>query len=127
MELKATLDDIFQDVTGRFTYVPDQFQFGEIEYWMEPELLDGDFSGDCDDFALACRKLVRKAGLPSRLVFCQIETGEYHLVLESEGWILDNRQKFVVSNAKLRGRSEWISMSGFNAGGPWTHIKPLQD
>ena len=127
MSIKPILDDIFQDVKGRFTYVPDSFQFGKVEYWMEPEALDGDFSGDCDDFSLACRKLVRAAGLPSRLVFCKVETGEYHLVLESEGWILDNRQKFVVSNAELRGRYEWISMSGFNAGGPWTHIKPTQD
>ena len=125
MSDKSILDDIFQDVKGRFTYVPDNFQFNRVEYWMDPELLDGDFSGDCDDFALACRKLVRAAGLPSRLVFCQVENGDHHLVLESRGWILDNRQRLVVSNSDYDGQYKWISMSGFNAGDPWTSIKPI--
>ena len=126
MSTKAKLAAIFQDVKGRFTYVPDNFQFHKSEYWMEPELLDGNFKGDCDDFALACRKMVRAAGLPSRLIYCKTEKGEPHLVLACEGWILNNLLDFVVSNTELDGRYTWVAMSGFNQGDPWTRIKPIK-
>lgn len=128
MELYNKLDEIHEMVYKNFTYKTDKRQYGLEEHWVMPEdSYDGTqpFTGDCEDFALACRKLVRDAGIDnSRLVYCKDETGEGHGVLEVEGWILDNRQRSVVSNDRLTNKGyEFIAVSGYNSGEPWRMIK----
>ena len=122
-----TLDKIHRMVFDRFEYEYDHKQYGMNEYWVMPEPnYDGKsrIVGDCEDFALACRKLVRDAGLESRLVYCETETGEGHAVLEVKGWILDNRQTQVVSNDWLRERGyKFIAISGFDSGDPWYRLE----
>ena len=116
----VTLEILFKSVKARFKYMEDRrnpYQFNRVEHWLEPEYLDGVIQGDCEDFALACRKLCRAAEIPSRLWHCTTENGEAHLVLEAGGWILDNRQSHVRANQSLPYR--WNAISGFEPGDPW--------
>lgn len=124
---KTDLQQIQDYVQWRFDYTSDIEQRGLPEHWVGvSELKDLDsmarrtFKDDCDGHALACRYQCRKLGIPSRLVFCQTETWEYHLVLEVEGWILDNRRRWVIDRDHCD--YTWISMSGVNKGDPWHEV-----
>jgi predicted transglutaminase-like cysteine proteinase len=126
MELIDRLDEIHGMVFRNFKYKTDKKKYGVDEHWVMPE--DGydgtqKFVGDCEDFALACRKLCREGGLDTRMVFCYDETGEGHAVLECEGWILDNRQRRVESRDVLQDKGyEFIGISGYESGDPWHYI-----
>lgn len=126
LTVKDKLDAIHKEVYSRFTYTPDIKQWGEVERWLtkrEAEaaiLSEGTIKGDCDDFALVCRHLCRKQDIPSRLVVCKTEENEYHIVLEVDGWILDNRHRKVKARDDLP--YEWIAVSGYEAGETWKYI-----
>lgn len=108
----------------RFIYVPDKEQFGVAEYWMRPDEIPDPpeiLRGDCDDFALACRKHLRKLGIKSRLVFCRVETGDNHLVCSVDGFILDNRMRTVKHKDDIP--YEWLRISGEEPGEQWHYIK----
>lgn len=93
------------------------------EHWqMPPPGYSGDqtLRDDCDGFCLACRTLLRQRGIASRLVYCEINNGG-HLVVEAQGWILDNRQRGVVANTLLK-EYRWLRISGFEAREPWREI-----
>ena len=117
-QLRSLLLRVHRQVMQRFIFRSDRF-----ERWdMPPPDYDGTavLRDDCDGFCLACRKLLREAGLPSRLVYCEIER-RGHLVVEVEGWILDNLQKTVVPNTFLRDY-RWLRISGYEPGDPWREI-----
>ena len=120
------LKEIHSKVFRKFQYEFDKDQYKEVEKWVMPmESFDGSTKivGDCEDFALACRKLCRDAGLQTRLVVCYTETDEGHCVLECDGWILDNRYPKVISRDKLEERGyRWIAISGFTPGEDWHKI-----
>ena len=120
LALLDRLDRIFHRVRGHFREWSDQ---GEL-WRMPPPGYDGTqfLRDDCDGFCLACRTLLRQQGIPSRLVYCEVE-GLGHLVVEVDGWILDNRQKTVVSNT-IPGLNHyrWLRISGFEPGDPWREI-----
>ena len=82
------LNDIHYMVRKNFIEITEPRE----EWTMPPSNYDGSqtLTDDCDGFCLACRSLLRKAGIPSRLVYCEIENNG-HLVVEVDGWILDNR------------------------------------
>jgi predicted transglutaminase-like cysteine proteinase len=108
------LREIHSKVLNGFTYKRESF-----DSWCIPHKPE-EATGDCEDFALACRMLCRKAGIESRLVTCWTETGGYHCVLESGGWVLDNRHTTLTTKDNLPYR--WDRISGFNAGDPWKVI-----
>lgn len=121
------LNEIHSTVFSRFKYQTDLKQFGVEEKWvMPPNTFDGTTKivGDCEDFALACRKLCRDRGIDnSRLVVCLTEDGEGHCVLEVNGWILDNRYKRVMSRDQLGNDGyKWLAISGYNPGDDWHRI-----
>lgn len=120
MALRDALDKIHSDVMQGFTYKSDQEQYGLKEHWVQPED-PYNVTGDCEDFALACRDLCKQSAIASRLVYCKTETGEGHCVLECHGYIVDNRQKRVYIADDVN--YEWNAMSGYEAGDPWTGIK----
>lgn len=113
-----TLKTVHALVIKHFVETPD-----EGEHWQMPP---AGYSGketirdDCDGFCLACRTLLRKLQIPSRLVYCEIEGGG-HLVVEVDGWILDNRQHTVVANTLLTDY-RWLRISGYQPGDPWREI-----
>jgi predicted transglutaminase-like cysteine proteinase len=123
-ELK-TVNAVHRRVFSIFEYKTDLEKFGKLEHWQDPkqlkEALDkGVLVGDCDDFALACRFLLREKGIQSRLVMCFIGD-EGHLVLEVQGYILDNRHDRVKRIDELS--YEWVKMSGYNDGDDWMSIE----
>ncbi len=75
---------------------------------MLPEFYNGKqaIEDDCEGFCRACLKLLRDKNIPSRLAYCEIEErGKSldHLVVEVDGWILDNRQDSVTPNTCIYG------------------------
>lgn len=123
-QLLDTLNKIHYKVSSKFTYETDQDQYGVAEKWVMPgpEFTGGiPVTGDCEDFALACRKLCRDAGIRSRLVLCLLE-GEGHCVLEVDGWILCNNQSSVRSRDNLTGEYQWWAISGYEPGDEWRLI-----
>jgi len=123
MEKLSILHKVHKKVFKSFEYKTDLEQYGRLEKWVMPSS-SGPVTGDCEDFALACRVLLREQGIEnSRLVYCLTERSEGHLVLECEGYILDNRQKKVVMKQKLsRQGYKWLSISGYNPGDAWHEL-----
>ena len=122
-ELLKTLQHIHTQTLRRFKYVPDIHKWHTNERWPSPNELPpiGTFEGDCDDFALMCRKLCKEQQLPTRLVFCRVEDKKsYHLVCECYGFILDNRCASIQKIATLA--YEWLYISGYEKGEPWHFV-----
>ena len=128
-ELFNTLSFIHKKLLSNFTYKTDKEHYGVLEKWVQPDdnfSVNTPFTGDCEDFALAARKLLNEKDIKTRLVFCKDETGAGHLVLEAYGWILDNRQFKVVSNSFLQKKGyEFLKISGYDSGATWHILKPL--
>lgn len=73
------IEDFKDELWRVFLLVQDNFIFKEDdggENWqMPPPGYDGkqQINDDCDGFCLACRSLLRKANIRSRLVYCEID------------------------------------------------------
>ena len=101
-ELKSILQTVLDLAHSQHEYVLDIEQYGKIEHWTT------DLVGDCEDFALWCRDQLEAKGIHPDLVFCRTEDGGGHLVLHVDGWILDNRYKWVMRQDDLP--YEWVKM-----------------
>lgn len=115
--------DQCKEVHGRvykgFHYMDDSVQFGKIEHWNVPDTIDR-VTGDCDEFALACRALLDEVGVKTRLVLCRTELGEGHLVCAVGNFILDNRERRVRTKQYMQRRGyQWLAVSGPQRGDPW--------
>lgn len=75
--------------------------------------------GDCEDFAIQVQHRLAARGIPSRLVFAEMENGGLHVVAEVDGWVLDNRSKWVLQRDIMPYR--WISMGVLD--GNWYSLK----
>ena len=122
---KDELNEIHKRVKHGFTYVTDEKQYGVIEKWVEPYDVDK-VTGDCEDFALACRKLCREANIRTRLILCKVD-GAGHLVLSAGGYIFDNNESSVRSREFFESRRypkyEWLKASGHEPGDIWHTIE----
>lgn len=80
-----------------FVYITDQVNYGHSDYWATPEEFLAHKGGDCEDFALYKKYLINSAKISVEhintigvyAVNCKKDC--YHVVLEVDGWILDNR------------------------------------
>jgi predicted transglutaminase-like cysteine proteinase len=117
---------VFDRIKDGFTYVSDEEQYGTKEDWRFPENVDN-LTGDCDDFAIACRMLLKEKGHECRLVFCRTENGGGHLICSIGKFALDNRMKFPVELTYLTQiqRYTLLSVSGLNPGDDWHNIAGL--
>ena len=121
------LKEVFAIVKGGFRPVSDE------EQWDLPDFLDDwrapdnprKVVGDCDDFAIACRQLLRERGIPSRLMACITETREAHVVCTSGNFVLDNRLKYVVTLSHLP-RYTFLAVSGFKKGEEWRAVEGVR-
>lgn len=118
--------EVFNRVKRGFTYVSDKEQYGVAEDWRFPEDFDN-VVGDCDDFAIACRALLKEAGHACRLVFCRTENDGGHLICVIGKLALDNRMKFPVELRYLYETVGYklVSISGLNPGDKWHEIVGL--
>lgn len=120
LSLPDQLKSVFHRVKGHFVEWSDRG-----ERWdMPPPNYDGTqfLRDDCDGFCLACRSLLHKLNINSRLVYCEV-AGIGHLVVEVRGWILDNRQNTVIANTVLSKQNyRWLRISGFSSREPWREI-----
>jgi len=120
----TALHDLLYSVHERFTYVGDMEQFDTPEYWMSfDEIAEGDFSGDCDDFAQACRKELASIGEESRLATVGVNSPDSmnHCICIYDNWILDNRFEFPMRKADVPDYT-FFSISGFNPNEPWHEL-----
>ena len=116
--LKSILLRVHDQVSKHFVERREQ----QESWTMPPSDYDGSqlIFDDCDGFCLAVRRLLRRSGIRNRLVYCEIE-GMGHLVVEVDGWILDNRQGTVVPNSLLQ-HYKWLRISGYEPGESWREI-----
>lgn len=118
-------DEIFAQVMRNFHYTPDKVLFQTEDYWqtLDELELNGMF-GDCEDAAAAFVHKLREHGHTARFVLCLTEDSDAHLVAETEGMILDNRQTQVLPLDRLNYR--WLACSGDHAGMPWRRIEGIK-
>lgn len=123
MTLWRELSKIHGDIKERFFYLSDEAKYGKYNYWASPsESIDtnGDISGDCEDFAIVAQQRCKEAGITnSRLVLCRTKYGGVHVVLEVEGFILDNRRDSVVAREYLDYK--WVKLQDYD--GKWRAIE----
>lgn len=121
-DLQIKLDSIMSRMAKGFTYETDQEQYGVEEKWVMPSSQSLTMVGDCEDFALACRKLCRAENIQTRLVVCTVD-GVGHCVLEASGWILDCNYDEAKSRDELEKQGYvWYYISGFNPRDDWRMI-----
>ena len=108
----SALQAVLDRAHAGHTYVLDRVQYQRPEHWQ------AGLVGDCEDFALWCRQELELLGIASDLVLCLTETGEGHLVCSVDGWVLDNRHKFVMRRDDLQ--YQWISLG--RPDGTWRAI-----
>ena len=125
---KQVLGAIARKAHAGFIYTHDQQQYGVIEDWRIPVLdPQGEFRGDCDDFALHIFDEGRKAGLDMRVVVLSIPTREGwggHAVAycESLNLIADNMNTGLLSPSWYLN-VRWQKMSQINDLREWFEAK----
>ena len=121
--------EVFEKAMGGFRYVSDEDQFGELEDWRMPDGIEsGDIVGDCDDFAIACRTLLKDRGHEPRLLFCKVRN-QGHLICVLGQIALDNRMRGITKIDTLANRHAYqlVSISGVKPGDDWHAITGLED
>lgn len=118
------LRDTHQRVFRGFRYATDKTRYGLAEYWDNRQNPDR-VHGDCDEFALTCYRLLLESGLgQARLVMCQTETGEWHLVCTADHYVLDNRHPRVMTKGQLeRLGYVWHAMNGGPEDTQWRTVQ----
>lgn len=102
----TTLNTVLHEAHSKHHYITDKEQYGKNDYWTIGLI------GDCEDFALWIRSELKKRNIDSNLVYCLTEKNNGHLVVHSQGWILDNRHKTLKSFSALP--YTWISANDKN-------------
>ena len=103
------LTAIHSETLAQFEYVKDSDRYGVPEYWARPDEsldADGKIRGDCEDFAMQCKRKCIEAGIDAddcRKIYCKTEIGGAHCILEVKGWILDNRFREIVEQDSAKG------------------------
>lgn len=91
------LQDVLDEAHSMHTYVLDVDKHGIVEDW-RAELV-----GDCDSFALWCRDRLREKGVETHLIMCGVDnpSGDHLVTATLNGWVLDNRHKWVMRRDDL--------------------------
>jgi predicted transglutaminase-like cysteine proteinase len=102
---------------NEFTYTSDKAQYGKSDFWATSEEFFQNGGGDCEDFAIAKKDLLKKLGVNStKMQILRVE-GVLHarLLVELDGKILvlDNMNRLVqeateLQNSKIVGE-EYIT------------------
>lgn len=105
----AKLEAVNSYVNGRVRFIDDRIQFGVADRWMAPTETLSRGRGDCEDYALAKRAMLRAAGVPDRdlylVVLKDLSRRADHavLVVRAAGrfLVLDNGTNRIVDSADV--------------------------
>ena len=106
------LQKVLDEAHSQHEYILDSEQYGKREHWMES------LTGDCEDFALWVRSRLKQEDIECDLVFCYTENDGGHLVCSVNGYILDNRHRWVTPRDELPYR--WVKLG--RPDGTWLEI-----
>jgi predicted transglutaminase-like cysteine proteinase len=103
------LEGVNSYVNGRVRFIDDRVQFGVSDRWMAPSETLSRGRGDCEDYALAKRAMLRAAGVPDRdlylVVLKDLSRRADHavLVVRAAGrfLVLDNGTNRIVDSADI--------------------------
>ena len=109
----SVLGDVLAEAHRGHKYFTDDEKYQKIEHWTP------DLEGDCDDFALWCKQELDNRGIDADLVECLTETEQRHLVCSVDGWVLDNRYRYLMRRDELK--YTWLKI-GRN--GVWYKVQP---
>ena len=117
--------EVFQTVkSDDFEYVPSEEEYGTtIDEWGIPEELVRGISG-CDDFALACRALLKQRGCNPQLAFFRIRGEHGTLACLVGNLALEVNQEGLARLVELTEDREYdfIAMSGSEPGDDWNFV-----
>lgn len=126
-----TLQRIHKSVYSNFIYTSDKKNYDLMEHWTShaKTVKEGKkFKDDCDGFALTCAELCIQEGFERadvRIIMCQTETGEWHLVCGvntgDTTYILDNRYSKPYRWSSKRDYN-WHKSMNFAKPGKWYYI-----
>ena len=127
-ELKKIASDLHRKVKFRFVWTSDKIIHPDyFDHWQPhaDKVEQGKtFRDDCDGFSLTCAELLSRNPIIQKkdikIIFCQTETKEGHLVAALQHWILDNRQRAVWAWEELPYK--WISSMALDEPGLWRTI-----
>lgn len=122
----AKLEAVNSYVNSRVRFVDDQVQFGVADRWMTASETLARGRGDCEDFALAKRAMLRAAGVPDKdlylVVLKDLSRRADHavLVVRAAGrfLVLDNGTSRIVDLSDVQ---DYKPMLTFTAGSSYTH------
>jgi predicted transglutaminase-like cysteine proteinase len=126
-DVLAKLEAVNGYVNGRVRFVDDRVQFGVADRWLAPADTLTRGRGDCEDFALAKRAMLRAAGVPEKdlylVVLKDLSRRADHavLVVRADGrfLVLDNGTDRIVDSADV---ADYKPMLTFAAQGrSYTH------
>ena len=126
-DVLAKLEAVNSYVNARVRFVDDRVQFGVADRWLMPSETLARGQGDCEDFALAKRAMLRTAGVPDRdlylVVLKDLSRRADHavLVVRAAGrfLVLDNGTDRIVDSSEVQ---DYKPMLTFAADGrAYTH------
>ena len=122
----AKLEAANSYVNARVRFVDDRVQFGTVDRWMPASETLSSGRGDCEDFAIAKRALLRAAGVADRDLYLVVlkdltrRADHAVLVVRANGrfLVLDNGTNRIVDSMDV---SDYRPVLTFTAGHTYTH------
>ena len=122
----AKLEAVNSYVNARVRFVDDRIQFGTVDRWMPASETLARGRGDCEDYAIAKRALLRAAGIPDRDLYLVVlkdltrRADHAVLVVRANGrfLVLDNGTSRIVDSSDV---SDYRPVLTFTAGRTYTH------
>ena len=122
----AKLEAANSYVNARVRFVDDRVQFGTVDRWMPASETLARGRGDCEDFAIAKRALLRAAGVPDRHLYLVVlkdltrRADHAVLVVRANGrfLVLDNGTDRIVDSSEA---PDYRPVLTFTAGHTYTH------
>jgi len=126
-DVLAKLEAVNGYVNARVRFVDDRVQFGVADRWLAPADTLNRGRGDCEDFALAKRAMLRAAGVPEKdlylVVLKDLSRRADHavLVVRAAGrfLVLDNGTDRIVDSADVADYKPMLTFAAY--GRSYTH------
>lgn len=78
-----------KQLSDKFTYISDPEKWGVLEKWEWDITGDKPFSGDCEEYAIAMKKILDSKGIPSSIYFVLDGKTGHAVTCTETDWCLD--------------------------------------